>query len=95
MSQHWLTGTINNQEVEILIGWDEPLQYFFMTIDPDGEPPIYSNLHDDPSVAFSHTLQDYQNVLNHYGVTGVSLVPNHPSGLYEELMNDKTTGKMA
>lgn len=95
MSQHWLSGTINNREVEILIGWDEPLQHFFMTIDPEGEPPIYSNLDEEPSIAFSHTLQDYQVVLTNLGVSGVSLNPADPSGLYQELMNDKATGKMA
>ncbi|NWA64048.1 hypothetical protein HX773_24430 [Pantoea sp. B9002] len=95
MSQHWLSGMIKGKSVEILIGWDEPLKHFFMTIDPDGEPPIYSNLHEDPVVAFSHTLADYDLILKQYGVTGVSLAPGHPDGLHSALMNDQATGKMA
>lgn len=95
MSQHWLCGMIKDKSVEILIGWDEPLQHFFLTIDPEGEPPIYSNLHEDPDEAFSHTLADYDAILKKYGVTGVSLAPGHPDGLYNALMTDKATGKMA
>lgn len=93
MSQHWLTGKMGLREVDILIGWDEPLQHFFMTIDPELDTPIYSNLHEMPEEAFTHTLEDYQHILNSYGVTGVSLKPG--DGLYEKLMDDKATGRMA
>lgn len=94
MSQHWLSGKINDKAVEILIGWDEPLKHFFLTIDPDGEPPIYSNLDANPDIAFSHSLEDYQAVLDEHGVTGVKLDPNEAGGLYQQLINDKLTGKM-
>lgn len=95
MSQHWLTGKIGENSVEILIGWDEPLKHFFLTIEPYAETPIYSNLHEAPNIGFSHTLADYQDVLERFGVSGISLDPSDPSGLYHELMNDKTIGKMA
>jgi len=87
MSQHWLTGNTPNGSVEILIGWDEPLQWFHMTLEPDADEPLYSNLY-EPN-PHSLTLADFQKVLDRYGITNISLHPNHPDGLYELLEDDR------
>lgn len=49
MSRHFLKAVINNDPVEIQIGWDAPLQYFYLVIekDSDGDIPFYSNIFDD------------------------------------------------
>ena len=37
MSQHFLETTCNNHKVNLVVGWDRPLQIYFMSIDIVGE----------------------------------------------------------
>ncbi|KFX10721.1 hypothetical protein JV34_22625 [Pectobacterium atrosepticum] len=62
-----------------------------MLIEPDLEPPLYSNL-DEPDPA-SLTLAHFQTVLDRFGITDVSLRPEHSSGLYDILMADRDNGR--
>ncbi|WP_233983691.1 hypothetical protein [Pectobacterium versatile] len=91
MSQHRMEGNTAKGRVEILIGWDQPLAYFFMVIEPDLDPPLYSNL--DESDPASLTPAHFQTVLDRFGITDVSLRPGHASGLYEILMTDRDNGR--
>ena len=52
MSQHIFTTAHKGRPIEIMIGWDRPLQGYFMVIeytdgaDDDDNPYLYSNLND-------------------------------------------------
>lgn len=57
MSQHCFTTQLDGQPVEIIMGWDRPMQGFFMTIErvhaPRGthdDAPVYCSLR-DPDLA--------------------------------------------
>ncbi|PLY35386.1 hypothetical protein F164LOC_20835 [Pectobacterium carotovorum] len=67
------------------------MAYFFMVIEPDLDPPLYSNL--DESDPASLTPAHFQTVLDRFGITDVSLRPGHASGLYEILMTDRDNGR--
>ena len=47
MSQHWYEVKSNQGIVQVMLGWDPPLQWFHMCIDYDinaAEDPLYTNL---------------------------------------------------
>ncbi|EID2313796.1 hypothetical protein N7948_004623 [Salmonella enterica subsp. enterica serovar Kentucky] len=49
MSQHWYEVKSNQGIVQVMLGWDPPLQWFHMCIDYDinaAEDPLYTNLGD-------------------------------------------------
>lgn len=93
MSQYVLTGTTPTGRVDVLLGWDEPLNWFFMVIDPDADEPLYSNL--DEEEPESLTLDYFQGVLDRFNITNISLLPGHASGMYEKLMSDRESGRMS
>ncbi|NJM43840.1 MAG: hypothetical protein HC858_07435 [Brachymonas sp.] len=70
MSQHVLQTKLADVPVEILLGWDRRLSYFFMVIERasnDGdEEPIYSNLNEQEP--FKKSLTFYRLVLERLGV---------------------------
>ncbi|MFW5400295.1 hypothetical protein V2A85_11360 [Yersinia sp. 1252 StPb PI] len=92
MSQHWLDGETPKGTVEVLVGWDQPLAYFFMVIESSNhDEPLYSNLYeDDPA---SLTLEYFQSVLERFSIKNISLEPGHESGLYELLISDRDNGR--
>jgi hypothetical protein len=51
MSQHFYSTELDGQPVTVMMGWDRPLQGFFMLIEPGPEDDeyLYSNL-DDPAL---------------------------------------------
>lgn len=56
MSQHVFESQHQGKPISILMGWDRPLQGFFMVIEVDGsEDYLYTNL-DDPKLAPFHGL---------------------------------------
>ncbi len=88
MSQYIFEAhTKNGNKVEVLLGWDNPLEYFFMVIDSDdSDEPLYSNLFEsDPA---SLDLPHFQRVLEGFGINDVCLKPE-TTGIYEVLINDK------
>lgn len=51
MSQHVLTTKVNGQQLQIQMGWDTPMSWYYLVISPvieNGEldDPIYSNLNE-------------------------------------------------
>ncbi|QRI92964.1 hypothetical protein JQN63_14225 [Delftia lacustris] len=79
MSQHIFETVHNGHAITILMGWDRPLQYFFLVIEgpdeafpdvhPDPKEPgyAYSNWYEpDP---FGNSLEHYRQVLVRYGVS--------------------------
>lgn len=93
MSQYRLNGETPNGMVEVLLGWDEPMNWFFMVIEPDADEPLYSNL--DEAEPESLTLDHFQRVLDRFNITNISLLPGHESGMYEKLMSDRESGRMS
>lgn len=85
MSQYRFDAhTANGNKVEVLVGWDRVLAYFFMVIDADRDPPLYSNLY-EPDFA-SLTIEYFQSVLDRFGIEDVSLKPGTNARIYEQLM---------
>jgi uncharacterized protein (DUF924 family) len=67
MSQHFL----NTNGLHILMGWDRPLQYYFLLIQSDAQAAeesdvyLYSNLDDSNSETYA--LLDYVEILERMG----------------------------
>lgn len=82
MSQYWLDGEVPNGRVEVLVGWDQALAYFFIVIESrEQDEPLYSNLYEaDPA---SLTLEHFQSFLERFNIHNISLNPGHKSRLYE------------
>ena len=85
MSQYNFKVNSNLGEVVVCLGWDEPLQHFFMNIYTDIDDPLYDNLSEEQS--FDLSLSHYQQVLDTFGINEISLAPT--SSLFEQLMQDK------
>ena len=93
MSQYRLNGKTPNGTVDVLLGWDEPMNWFFMVIDPEVDEPLYSNL-DEPEPE-RLTLEHFQRVLERFNISNISLRPDHEDGLYEKLMSDRKEKRMS
>lgn len=93
MSQYKLKGMTPNGTVDVLLGWDEPMKWFFMVIEPENDEPLYSNLNEaEPETL---TLDHFQRVLDRFNITNISLLPGHKSNLYEKLMSDRHEKRMS
>jgi hypothetical protein len=74
MSQHYFHTKHNNTEITVLMGWDRPLQGYFMVISDKnkrGDEYIYSNL-EDPQLCdaggLAETIEPFVNKLNELGI---------------------------
>lgn len=72
MSQHFYPTEHQGRPATILIGWDRPLQGYFMVIEDDGTDDdqfIYSNL-EDPALpcGVSRSLDPFQRKLAELGL---------------------------
>ena len=89
MSQHWYEVKSNQGIVQVMLGWDPPLQWFHMCIDYDinaAEDPLYTNLAEpDP---YYVTPEYLHFVLERFEITDIVIKPD-TSGLYEELLMDQ------
>lgn len=75
MSQHVFNTRYQGKPITVMMGWDRPLQGFFMVIeeiDRDEEHCIYSNL-DDPTLGsltgLAPTIQPFINKLNELSIS--------------------------
>jgi len=89
MSQHWFDVESKEGMVEVMLGWDPPLQWFHMCIDfsiHSSEDPLYTNLEEpDPRTV---TLEYLQSVLERFEITELKIIPG-TTGLYEKLIQDR------
>ncbi|HHL0036031.1 hypothetical protein U0129_19345 [Enterobacter hormaechei] len=89
MSQHWFDVESKEGMVEVMLGWDPPLQWFHMCIDfsiDSSEDPLYTNLAEpDP---YSVTPEYLQSVLERFEITDIQIIPG-TTGLYEKLIQDR------
>jgi hypothetical protein len=74
MSQHIFHTQYKNDQITVLMGWDRPLQGYFMVIQKKVNKTddfIYSNL-DDPHLAesggFASTIEPFVKKLNELGI---------------------------
>lgn len=86
MSQHVTFSTYQGQSITILMGWDRPLQGFYMVITYEGEENeiLYSNL-DDPELdqfGLSSTLDPFLEKLEKLGLCV-------PAKMVTEICNDR------
>lgn len=86
MSRHVFETEYRGRPVTIVIGWDRPLQYHFMTVQrmdvtEDEAEFVYSNL-DEPH-GFRLSLAYYQSVLEQLGITA-------PASMFSQAEADKT-----
>lgn len=69
MSQHRFSTTHNGEKTRLLMGWDKPLQGYFLVIEKasDEDEPFYSNLlhAENP---YPKTLEPFLEVLENLGI---------------------------
>lgn len=77
MSRHCFDTSHKGFPIIVVLGWDRPMQYFFLTIEKPAELIddamqveddrfLYSNMHEtDP---FGHDLDYYREVLRHFQI---------------------------
>ena len=73
MSQHHLETTRRGEPITVTLGWDRPLQGYFMLIESDeADVYIYSNFEDLDLVVhggFASSLEYFINKMRELGVT--------------------------
>jgi hypothetical protein len=72
MSQRVLKTTYHGRPVNVLMGWDRPLSYYFMVIEyadaaDELEDPVYSNL-DDEHAGLEGELSYFETVARRLGI---------------------------
>lgn len=83
MSQHLFASiTATGVPVTVILGWDRPLQYFFLVVECDQEEEgyLYSNL-DDPEARVPQPLSYYRAKLRELGIPV-------PESMFEETARD-------
>ncbi len=90
MSQHYFETHHKGFPITVMLGWDRPLCYFFMTIrkpaelidsamQVEDEDFLYSNLHEEDP--FGHGLDYYRAVLGHFRI-------DVPDSMFTEVQKD-------
>lgn len=90
MSQHILKTSLDGQPVQVQMGWDSPMKWYYLVVSPvdaDGElnDPIYSNLYETD--AKSKDLQYYLGVCANLGIA-------IPDEMIAGVEDDRKTGAM-
>lgn len=84
MTQRTLKTAICNREVNVQMGWDVPLQYFYMVIDfvdSEDDEPLYSNLL-DAEAGFAGELKYFAKKARSFGI-------EIPSTMFARLQTDE------
>lgn len=85
MSQHYYRSSHQGQLITILMGWDRPLQGFFMVIElAEKEGYFYTNLDDPALLPFNglpDSLDHFQEKLNELGLSV-------PTRMIQEIQED-------
>lgn len=67
MSQHVYDAIVGDRKIEVFMGWDRPLQGFFMVLEEDGaDDYLFSNLYEP--VTHPKTLDRFIEVLAGLGI---------------------------
>jgi hypothetical protein len=71
MSQHKFKTSVNDIPFLVLIGWDRPMQGFFLVVYERDEKMVYSNLLDPELVdtgGYCHYLTYFEEVIEDLGI---------------------------
>ncbi|EQM83537.1 hypothetical protein L683_25320 [Pseudomonas aeruginosa WC55] len=90
MSQHYFETVHKEFPIAVLLGWDRPMQHFFLVIkkpaDLIGDPKyfhddevLYSNLYD--ANVFGHDLEYFGEVLRHFQIVV-------PASMFAQVLRD-------
>lgn len=90
MSQHLFETHHQGFPITVILGWDRPMQCFFLVIKKPAEliggpkyvyddEVLYSNLYDDSP--FNHDLEYYSDVLRHFQIVV-------PASMFAEVVRD-------
>ena len=67
MSQHYFETTYLNRPVRVTLGWDRPVQHYYLTVEYlDADRYVYSNLQERKPFGFN--LDDYRSKLETLGI---------------------------
>ena len=80
MSQYHYMLLHEGKNTEVFMGWDRPLQGFFLVIDQGGDEPLWSNLYQEES--HPKTLEPFINELQSRGI-------ELPRAMIEEMKQDR------
>lgn len=89
MSQIYFNSKLKDgRDVEVMTGWDRPLQHFFVTLfDPfageDDEEVIWSSM-DDPEAALGGGYADITDTLSKIRAAGVESIPERLANILAE-----------
>lgn len=92
MSQHYFETTLHDQPAVVLMGWDRPLQGYFLIIMQEGaneEDMLYSNLCDPALLRFNGlppTLDYFKAKLSEFGL-------KVPTRMIQEIEFDVTNAR--
>lgn len=90
MSQHIFKAVLNGEKIEVLAGWDRPLQGFFLVIERIGPadrpigPYLFSNL--DMGEPHPKSFDYFRNVLDEFGI-------RVPQEMVDEIVRDGAVNK--
>lgn len=86
MSQHYFYTKHENEESKITMGWDRPLQGYFMVIEKnsDKDDPFWSNL--DYEKSHSKELDDFLSKLDQFKI-------KIPQQMIDEIIRDGKNGE--
>lgn len=90
MSQHILRTSVDGQSLEVQMGWDSPMKWFYLVVSPvcdddELDNPIYSNLFESDPAA--KDLEYYLGVCEKLGIT-------LPDDMVAGVREDQETGAM-
>ena len=91
MSIHTFKTTLQDRDISVRMGWDRPLQGFFMCVlytdipedDYNADEWLYTNLNEPPQKAFTASMVPWVEKLTELGIT----LPNSIVAMVE---SDKT-----
>lgn len=85
MSQHVFISEHEGKPVSILMGWDRPLQGYFMVIEVDGsEDYLYENTNDVDLLPFYGLPDTLDHFIAKLGELGLAI----PALMVQEIQND-------
>lgn len=90
MSQHYFETVYKGFPITVILGWDRPMQHFFMVIKKPaeliGDPKyfhddevLYSNLYD--ANAYGHDLEYFGEVLRYFQIVA-------PASMFVQVLRD-------
>jgi hypothetical protein len=96
MSQHIFSTTVNGEEISVLMGWDRPLQGFFLVVQRCNYEPVpgksyneadlyvYSNLNDRNLLKCSGLPKTIDYFVSKLDKLGISV----PTEIFENIQSD-------